>query len=452
MIEPMSTRRPNIIWIFGDQHRAQACGYAGDPNAHTPTLDALAGQGLSFSNAVAGCPWCTPFRGALLTSRYVHQTVQRTPQRLDPSLPTVADAFNQAGYHTYYLGKWHLDGNRANDSGVDSRVSIVPSERRGRFQRWEGFENSNHHFRSVLHGGEGAAAWQEQLPGYETDCLTDRLLNYLDERAQTPDDPFFAICSITPPHDPYVAPREYMQRYTPGQMQLRPNVPPIPRIQEQAQRQLAGYYAAIENLDYNVGRVWDRLAELKLQEDTYVFFFADHGDMHGSHGHWHKSSPWEESIRIPCVVAGGRLSINTSRRSDAPINHVDYAPTSLGLCGIPVPTSMAGTDFSAHIHNRNDGTQPARDAEPSSAYIQQCVRKNFGGCNDRTWRGIRTRDGWKYVCLEGQPLLMVNLNEDPYELENLAYRPEAKAKRAELSAELQAWIERTDDSFVLPEI
>ena len=88
-------RRPNVLWIFGDQHRAQATGYRGAPNVATPNLDNLGRQGVRFDCAVAGAPWCTPFRGALISGRYPHQTgVVANGIRLPPDLPTVATAFD----------------------------------------------------------------------------------------------------------------------------------------------------------------------------------------------------------------------------------------------------------------------------------------------------------------------------------------------------------------------
>ena len=112
-------RRPNVLWIFGDQHRAQATGYRGDANVATPNLDNLGRQGVRFDCAVAGAPWCTPFRGALLSGRYPHQTgVVANGIRLPPASPTVASAFNAAGYHTAYVGKWHLDGTNDPDHYV----------------------------------------------------------------------------------------------------------------------------------------------------------------------------------------------------------------------------------------------------------------------------------------------------------------------------------------------
>ena len=87
-------RRPNVVWVFGDQHRAHATSYRGDGNVFTPNIDNLAREGMRFDSAVAGAPWCTPFRGALLTGRYPHQSgVVANGCRLDPELPTVAHAF-----------------------------------------------------------------------------------------------------------------------------------------------------------------------------------------------------------------------------------------------------------------------------------------------------------------------------------------------------------------------
>jgi arylsulfatase A-like enzyme len=433
--------KPNVIWIFGDQHRAQATGYMGDPNARTPNIDRMAAQGVPFYHAISGCPWCTPFRGALMTSRYVHRAVQKTPQELDITLPTIADAFNDAGYTTGYIGKWHLTGS--------NKLIHVPKENRGRFDLWLGYENNNAQYNCWIHGHDqdgrdDTDPLAEKLEIYETDALTNRFIDFI--KKQKGGNPFFGVLSVQPPHDPYVAPPEYEKNYSPESIQMRPNVPDIPRVKDPARKDLAGYYAQIENLDYNLGRILDTLEEEGLSDNTHVIFFSDHGDSHGSHGHFRKSNPYEEAVRIPCIVlpAGGK---RVQEHSNAPFNHVDFAPTSLGLCGIDVPDWMEGTDFSHHvIPNR-----PTPKTEPTSAYIQQCVRKRFQSLN-RTWRGIRTNDGWKYVCLEGQPLVMFDLNEDPYETLNLAFLDTHNEKREELQKELANWIEKTGDTFALPEV
>lgn len=96
-----------------------------------------------------------------------------------------------------------------------------------------------------------------------------------------------------------------MARHTPGQVILRPNVPNVPWVVEQARRELAGYYSMIENLDWNLGRIRQALEEEGLSWNTYIVFFSDHGDLHGSHGQFRKTAPWEEAISIPFIIGGG---------------------------------------------------------------------------------------------------------------------------------------------------
>jgi arylsulfatase A-like enzyme len=244
-----------------------------------------------------------------------------------------------------------------------------------------------------------------------------------------------------------------MQRHTPEGIQLRPNVPNVRWVVERARRDLAGYYAMIENLDWNMGRILSALQVLGLAESTYIVFFSDHGDMLGSHGREWKCVPHEESIRIPFVVARGSgdgLPLSTGR-CDAPINHVDIAPTTLGLCGLPKPDWMVGFDWSAYL--RPDRHPPG--PEPDSALLQLVDpgwRLGFAPDRERPWRGVVTRDGWKYAVLEGQPWMMYNLNDDPYELVNLALDGRFWTERKRLQARLAAWIEGTGDSFHLPKI
>ena len=319
-------RRPNVLWIFGDQHRAQATGYRGDPNVATPNLDNLGRQGGRFDCAVAGAPWCTPFRGALLSGRYPHQTgVVANGIRLPPELPTVATAFNDAGYHTAYVGKWHLDGTKNPDH-------YVPPERRGGFRYWVGNEASNNQHEHYVYGTGRERPWR--LRAYVTDAFSDLLIDHLRDHVADGGEeyrPFFAALSVQPPHGPNVTPTNppYAARnLTPAQVQLRRNVPAVPWIEEKARNELAGYYGQIENLDYNVGRIRQALIDLGVDRDTYLVFFSDHGEMGGSHGQFDKRAPYEESIRVPFIVhRGGGCEMRTAV-SDSLINHVDIAPTT----------------------------------------------------------------------------------------------------------------------------
>jgi arylsulfatase A-like enzyme len=239
-----------------------------------------------------------------------------------------------------------------------------------------------------------------------------------------------------------------MQRHNPAQLEMRSNVPDVPRIQAQARRELAGAYAQIENLDWNFGRVRAALVEAGLDLDTHILFFSDHGDMHGSHGQFKKTSPWDESIRVPFIIGGLQPAYAARRgRPGAPLNHVDIAPTTLGLCGIEVPDWMRGTDYSG-LRLLGEGAPNA----PDSAFLQCVVPTGHGDSVDRPWRGVVTTDGWKYVALEGQPWLLFNLNEDPYEQANHAFNTTYHRERARLNERLQAWIADTGDSFELPDL
>jgi len=447
-----AAERPNVLWVFGDQHRAQALGTNGDPNARTPNLDNLAALGVNFTAALSGFPLCCPFRGSLMTGRYPHQCIPGHEFPLPAGQETIARPFKDAGYHTAYFGKWHLDGFKEGVQGR-SALHIIPPERRGGFDVWAGYDNNNSQWDSWVHGGAGKDAFHYRLPGYETDALTDLLIRYLKERSKEAkagrSQPFFAVLSVQPPHDPYVAPAEFMRRYNGAKLELRPNVPPVAQVRETARRDLAGYYAMIENLDWNLGRIFQTLDEAGLSLNTHILFFSDHGDMHGSHGMYRKTNPFEESIRIPFIIGGEipRYDGRLNGRFPVPLNHVDIAPTTLGLCGLARPAWMAGTDYS---HYRLQSRRKTAPSEPDSAYLQNVAPTGHSHSINKPYRGLVTRDGWKHVCLEGTSWLLFNLNDDPYELVNLAHNSRYRAERRKLIDRLKQWVSDTGDKFTVP--
>jgi arylsulfatase A-like enzyme len=440
-------KKPNILWLFGDQHRAQALGFNGDPNAVTPHLDTLAREGVVLPNAISGAPLCCPFRGSLVTGLYAHKCVPGHEYPLPDGQKTVADVFNDNGYHTGYFGKWHLGGWHERD-GRGAHY-IIPVSKRGGFKTWIGYENNNSQYDSWVHGGEGREAFHYRLPGYETDELTNLLLKYLDERKQK-GEPFFAALSVQPPHDPYVAPPEYMTRYNPAKLEMRANVPNVRETTERARRELAGYYAMIENWDANVGRVVAALRKNGQWDNTHVVFFSDHGDMHGSQGMYRKTNPYEESIRVPFILSGGQARYEgwKNGRSETMMNHVDIAPTSLGLAGIRPPAWMQGRDLS-HVRIDRPGGPPA-GSDPDSAYAGIVVPTGHGDSINKAWRGVITKDGWKYCCFDNQTWLLHNLNEDPFEQVNLAHNNRYRAVRKKLADRMRQWAADTGDKFNVP--
>jgi arylsulfatase A-like enzyme len=441
--------KPNVIWLFSDQHRGQALSYMGDPNARTPNIDNLATLGVTFTQARSGFPLCCPFRGSLVSGRYPHHCVPGHEYPLPPGQPTIAKPFADAGYRTAWFGKWHLSGWHERDGR--GAFHIVPPEKRGGFETWVGYENNNSQWDSWVHGGTGKDAFHYRLPGYETDELSNLLIKYIRERG---DDakagrgrPFFACVSVQPPHDPYVAPEEYMSRYNPAALQMRPNVPASPEVQRIARRELAGYYAMIENWDWNIGRIRKALEQAGLAFNTHLICFSDHGDMHGSHGMYRKTNPFEESACIPFVIGGEVPRYHGRSNADVPVllNHVDIAPTTLGLCGIPKPEWMEGRDYSGY---RLSGRP--RPELPDSAFSQNVVPTGHANSINKPYRGLVMREGWKYVCFDGVSWLLYNLNEDPYEQVNLAHNSRYRALRKKLTDRLRQWVADTGDKFDIP--
>ncbi len=439
--------KKNAIWILCDQLRSDMLSCNGDPNSRTPNIDILASTGVTFTGATSGFPLCCPFRGSMLTSTYPHKCVPGHEYRLPEDKKTIADVFNENGYDTAYFGKWHLDGFK---EGPNKRAAkhIVPPNRRGGFKTWIGYENNNSQWDSWVHGGEGENAFHYRLPKYETDALTDLFIDYINQKANDREKPFFAVLSVQPPHNPYVAPEQFMNNYNPANLKLRDNVPQIKGVTDNVRRNLAGAYAMLEILDYNIGRIRNVLLKTGLYFDTHIIFFSDHGDMHGSHGQYMKTTPFQEAISIPFIISGEQpyYEGRNAGRYNVLLNHVDIAPTTLGLCGISKPDWMEGVDYSHYRLSDRSAYE-----EPDSVFIQSVIPTGHNHSIDKPWRGLITKDGWKYVCLKNTSWLMFNLNDDPYEQMNLAHNSLYAQKRKELNDRLKKWILDTNDDFPLPE-
>ena len=363
---------------------------------------------------------------------------------------TLVTPFKEAGYQTAWIGKWHLDG--FDEKSGRPAMHIVPPERRRGFDYWAAYENNNSQYDCWVHGGTGRDAFHYRLPGYETDELTNLLIRYIGDRAAEAKNgrmkPFFAALSVQPPHDPFLAPPEFMAKYNGARLELRPNVPRVASVQDTARRELAGYYAMIENWDWNVGRVSEALHKAGLAFNTHLVIFGDHGDMHGSHGQYRKRLPYEESMRVPLILTGEQ-PLGAGGRGDGRnatlLNHVDIAPTTLGLCGIKKPDWMEGHDYSQLRLSRKNSLTP-----PDSAFLQVVDARGGNGNLNKPYRGLVTHDGWKYTCFEGTSWQLFNLNDDPYELVNLAHESRLHAERKRLIARLRQWVADTGDKFNIP--
>jgi arylsulfatase A-like enzyme len=428
--EPTSSARPNILFILADQWRAQAFGYAGDPNVHTPHLDTLQHEGLHCVNAVSGVPVCCPARASFLTGqRALTHGVFLNDVPLNPNAQTLAKVLAQAGYDTAYIGKWHLNG--------DGRSAFIPRERRQGFDYWKVLECTHEYNHSFYYAdGPEKLLWK----GYDAIAQTQDAREYLRAHAK-PAKPFFLFLAWGPPHSPYqTAPAQYRQQYRPADMKLRPNVPAD--TSEQARRALAGYYAHCSALDDCVGDLLQTLQETGLADNTLVVFTSDHGDLLGSQGAFDKQQPYDESIRVPLLFRWPKGFGLRARQLEALINSEDMMPTLLGLCRVPVPKTVEGMDFSGYLlggKNPSDGATLISCPAP----FGQWTRAKGG----RECRGVRTVR-YTYVRDLRGPWLLFDNQTDPYQRTNLVNQAEHATVQAELEATLARKLKESGDTFL----
>lgn len=427
--DPRTSRRPNIVYVLVDQWRAQAFGYAGDPNVKTPHLDALAGQSVQFENAVSVCPVCTPHRAALMTGRHPLSTgMFLNDLHLPSGEVCMAELFREAGYETAYIGKWHLDGH--------GRGAFIPRERRQGFDYWKVLECTHEY--NASHYYEGEDQTKRMWKGYDAFAQTEDAQTYIREHAKG-DKPFLLVVAYGPPHAPHhTAPPEYKALYPADSIQLRPNVPDA--LRQAVQREAQGYYGHCTALDRCVGDLLKTLGETGAAKDTVFIFTSDHGEMLGSQGQppGEKQRPWDESILVPFLVRYPALTGFEGRTVRTPINTPDILPTLLSLAGIGVPDTVEGSDLSRFIGS------PASEEDRAALFMS--VSPFAGYAKGSAYRGIRTAR-YTYVRRVNGPWLLYDNRADPYQMNNLVGVPEQAGVQAELEVRLQSMLKLTGDTF-----
>jgi len=422
--------RPNIVFVIADQWRAQAFGFAGDPNVQTPRLDRFERQCVNFTQAVAGMPVCSPTRASLLTGqRPQTHGVFLNDVPLSTNAVTLPKVLKAAGYDTGCIGKWHIDGH-------GSRSAFIPSERRQGFDYWKVLECTHAYNNSYYYAdGPEKLKWD----GYDAIAQTRDAENYLRAHAKT-GRPFLLWLAWGPPHNPYeTAPAKYRAMYSPEKIKLHPNVPPAARAQ--AMKELAGYYAHCTALDDCFGELLRTLDETGLAANTIVVFTSDHGDMLWSQNQQRKQRPWDESARVPMLFHLPASFGMKPQRLAATINTEDVMPTLLSLCGLAIPKSVEGFDFTGAMRGGVDpsgGATVVRCISPFGEFLRR-----RGG---REYRAIRTARFTYARDIDG-PWLLYHNQADPYELNNLIGKAEHEKLQAELDILLKRKLVEQHDEF-----
>jgi arylsulfatase A-like enzyme len=418
-------QRPNVLFLFADDMRADSIAALGDRQVKTPNLDAVVQRGFVMTNAYClggniGAV-CTPSRNMLLSGKaYFRWRDYVTPHQpnqkgiLAPGEgPNFPLTLKDAGYQTYHHGK---RGNTA----------LLIQEK---------FE-INKYLRNDL------AERNSGEPGRE---IADAAIAFLKTRNDAR--PFAMYLAFGNPHDPRVAAQQYLDLYDRVKLSLPVNFKPLhafdngemtvrderlspwPRTPEEMRRTWHEYYATMTGLDHHIGRILQTLRELKLADNTIIVFSADQGIAIGGHGLLGKQNLYEHSMKAPLFFAGPGIRRG---RSAALVYLFDIYPTIAELVGAPAPQGIDGISFKNVITGKTKTAR--RELLLAYRHVQRAYR-------DERWKLMR------YPQVNVTQLF--DLRRDPFELRNLAAEPAQRQRLAQMTARLQRLQQQFGDDLPL---
>lgn len=455
---------PNIIFIFADDHAAQAISAYGSKINSTPNIDRLAAEGMRFNNCFVTNSICAPSRAVVLTGKFSHLNGHPTNvETFDGSQQTFPKLLQQSGYETAIVGKWHL---RSEPTGFDHYEVLI---------------GQGPYYNPPLKTPDGVV----KHTGYTTDIITDRALNWLQDGRDT-DKPFMLMYQHKAPHrnwqpaarhltlyddttipEPDTLFDDYANRASPAanqEMTIRNHMFPsdlkldAPRnltpqqlepwnaaygpknhafdeanlsgddlVRWRYQRYIKDYLRAIAAVDENLGRVLDYLDQSGLADNTIVIYSSDQGFFLGEHGWYDKRWMYEESLRMPLLVRWPKGIKQGSINQDL-VQNLDFAPTFLDLAGVPIPDDMQGMSLVPTMTGKPDA--PKRDSVYYHYYEYPAVH------SVARHYGVRT-DRYKLIhYYQNNEWELFDLNEDPNELTNVYADSNYTAIVTELTAEL----------------
>jgi choline-sulfatase len=421
-------------------------GCYGDKNIETPNLDALAGRGAVLENVYCPSPICVPSRMSMLTGRYPHENeVWTNTQSLDSSIPTFAHAMGAAGYDPVLIGRMHSNG---------------PDQLRGYAERlvgdhgpnFPGGGGANHGMLSGTAGpsrvsirksGIGQSAYQ-----VHDEDVTAAAIGHLNRlgvqsRAGTMPKPFSVSVGFMLPHQPFVARREDFERFAdrvpPPQTpvafsdDLHPHfkkwrqecgIETVP--DEEIRRARIAYWALVYRMDVMIGQILEALSQNEFSDNTLVIYSSDHGEQVGEHGLWWKQTFYDDSARVPAILAWPG-HIDEGIRIDRIISSLDINATMIeALGGPPLPTSRGRSLLPLF-------RQPDSPDWEDIAFSEFCTE-------DGDLQRMIRKGPWKLCYYHGQTAQLFNLKEDPREMDDRISDPGCADITAELTARvLDGW-------------
>ena len=441
----LAAGKTNVLFLICDDLNCDIGSY-GHSQVRTPNIDRLAKRGVRFERAYCQYPLCGPSRASFMTGLYPDQSlIHRNAILIRKHLPdvvTMSQHFKNHGYDATRIGKiYHYNvpkdiGNDGHDDPASWSHTFNP---RGRDKTDEAkvFTLRKGSYGGTLSWLAADGTDEEQTDGIAATEAAKRLEQFAKTKQ-----PFFMAVGLYRPHTPYVAPKKYFEMY-PLEKIVVPTVPkgylaslPAParasitRKREQvnlkdslAREAIQAYYASITFADAQVGRILETLESTGLAKNTVVVFTSDHGYHMGEHGHYQKTTLFENAARVPLIIATPGMA--TAGKSTAmPVEMVDFYPTLTELCGLAKPKHLSGVSLAPTL--RNLRSTPRRDAltQFATGYSLYTGRYRY------TEWGAKGKSGAE----------LYDHTNDPSEMKNLAKRAAHKTTVAELSKRLHARI------------
>jgi iduronate 2-sulfatase len=442
---------PNVLFIGIDDLNNNISAFD-NPKIKTPNMEALARRGMAFTQAYCQFPLCSPSRTSVITGLRPETTgvlSNTVPWRQkNPDAVSLPQHFSAHGYETILVGKMLHGKDSEKAAGWDRMVD-----------QWDGLQRSGNKGRELqgiladkIKAGKKPGPmdkyYQWGPSGLEgTDEMDGRFAaQAIKVLAEERDKPFFLAVGFGKPHLPWTAPDRFFDMYSEESVEL-PEYPPDgwknlpepirkppmdslmnrPVTPEQVRSLRRAYHACCSFVDYNIGLVLDALRENGLEDNTVVVLWSDHGSMSGAHGYWGKNSLWEESCRVPLIVAAPWVSENAGKPCSRLVELVDMYPTLADLCGLPEPKTE-GLSITPLL---NDPERPWKKAAFTTC---QDKNKKYIG------RGLRT-EKWRYSEYNGpEHAELFDRLADPGEMNNLAGEDEHAVIVSEMSELLkQGW-------------
>jgi choline-sulfatase len=430
-LQAAKARRPNILFIMTDQQFADALSCTmGRDYIETPNIDSLAAHGMLFTKAYCANPLCVPNRTSIFTGRYPHEhgkQINSTKAIDAKEFPNIGMVLRRAGYVTGYFGKWHLPypfkKATAQNNGYDARFDALD---------------------------------------YKIAAPAIKFIN------NNKSNPFFVVFSLMNPHNICQYGRSQpLPDGDIGQVPPARMCPPAPANLEKARNQSDAleavwqarlranaddwrkyrwaYYRMVELADKEVGKILEALKKLSLEKNTVIIFTSDHGDGIGAHRWAQKNMFYDETARIPFIISQkGKTKPGTS---DFLVNNgLDIMPTICDYAGAKVPEKCHG--MSLRNIAEGDKLGKKRKYVACSTRFVQDLRKDGRPIN-LEGRMIRTENYKYYIFNQGkQPEMLIDMKNDPGELQNLVGNPDYKKVLDEHRKIFAEYKKETGDSFL----